>query len=54
MWRSAIATTTPYLDPMEDLTTTLFNLALTLAVIAGTVTAMALVMKFFDDTLSDR
>ena len=54
MWRSAIATTTPYLDPMEDLTTTLFDVAFTLAVIAGTVTVMSAVMKFFDDTLSDR
>ena len=44
----------PTSDPMEDLTSTLFNVLFTLAVIAGTVTVMSAVMKFFDDTLSDR
>ena len=39
---------------MEAMTTTLFNVAFTLAVMAGVVTVMAWVMKFFDDTLSDR
>jgi Flp pilus assembly pilin Flp len=39
---------------MEDLTTTLFNVLLTLVVIAGISTVMALVMKFFDDSLSDQ
>jgi hypothetical protein len=39
---------------MEDLTTDLFNVLFTLAVMAGTVTVMAWVMKFFDDSLSDR
>ena len=39
---------------MEDLTTTLFDVVFTMAVMAGVVTAMAWVMKFFDDTLSDR
>jgi Flp pilus assembly pilin Flp len=39
---------------MEDLTTTLLSVLFALAVIAGTVTVMALVMKFFDDSLSDR
>lgn len=39
---------------MEDLTTTLFNVLFALVVVAGISTVMALVMKFFDDSLSDQ